>query len=460
MLYALHSRLRLLKWFVVLLLYSVQAIDVQLCTEQESVDITNGTMDGDGSVEYLGVRYNSSQYFQDGNIRKGCICLIRQCIYVCEAPEFVNVGLKELYANVSDAMGENNRKINLAADNRFHLILAEPYCEKLWFTLEQDHVIVTYKGDLNQNGYILNYSQFCMLPKNNMGMFHASYCEHEIRDLPYPIYAFGFLVSLPFLVATFVVYAILPELQNVSGKSLMSYVACLAISYLLVALGRLDVYEYILCVVSAYILYFMLMASFFWLNVMSFDIYRTIGGSRGRMTERRKFVYYSLYAWGSPLLFLSLILLFDHTELISYQLRPNVGAEGCFLKDERLTQFLYLYLPLLIIISANILFFTITAKRINQSDRTGAITINDNSGQHSRREHDHNTFRLYLRLFFVMVLSWSMEIISSLMTEAKTAPPQWVVYLLDFWSCLVGIIIFILLVCNERVKNLLLKRYV
>uniref|UniRef100_A0A2M3ZP40 Putative secreted peptide n=1 Tax=Anopheles braziliensis TaxID=58242 RepID=A0A2M3ZP40_9DIPT len=54
----------------------------------------------------------------------------------------------------------------------------------------------------------------------------------------------GFLVSLPFLVVTFVVYAILPVLQNLQGLSIMCYVASLAVSYFLLALGRFGIYGY------------------------------------------------------------------------------------------------------------------------------------------------------------------------------------------------------------------------
>ncbi|XP_049545921.1 G-protein coupled receptor Mth2-like isoform X2 [Anopheles darlingi] len=458
----LHPSVHLLIWFVILLLYSVHANDVKLCSEQESVDITNGIDYGNGSVLYRGVQYSASQYFQDGNVRRGCICLLRQCIFVCDAEEWASVGLKELYANVSDATGADNRKVNLAIDSRYYLILEQPSCDGDWLVLEQDHVNITSKGDLSLNDYIFSYPQFCMLPKNEIGEFHASFCDPEISDLPHQIYAFGFLVSLPFLVATFVVYAILPELQNVSGMSLMCYVAALAISFLLLAMGRLDIYDYqsVMCRVSAYTLYFTLMASFFWLNVMSFDIYWTLGGSRGQTTERMKFLYYSLYAWGTPFLLLSLILLFDHTEIISYHLRPNVGEEGCFLKEEKLTQSLYLYLPLLLLISANIFFFVGTAKRFSRNLHENVVMMNNDSAHQSKCEHDHNRFGLYLRLFFFMGITWSLEIISWLVTEPNTASPSWVVYLLDVSNCLAGIIIFYLFVCNQRVIKLLLQRFI
>ncbi|XP_050093646.1 G-protein coupled receptor Mth2-like [Anopheles aquasalis] len=458
MLCTLHSRVLLL-WFVVLLLYGVQANAVKLCSRQKSVDITKGTMDSDESVVYRGVRYNSSQYFQDGNVRRGCICLVRICIYVCEEENITRAKLTELYANVSDASGKTIRKMNLASDNRFHLIMKLPHCSGDWVEPEQDEVIISWKGDLSLNDHNFSYTQICIVPKNTMGEFNVLYCNSEISDWPNTIGKMGLLASLFFLVATFVVYAILPELQNVAGKSLMSYVTALAMSYLLLSLGHLAVYDYqsLKCRVTAHALYFTLMASFFWVNIMSFDIYWTIARSREKVTERRKFLCYSLYAWGMPLLLLSLLLLFDRTELISYHLRPNVG-EGCFLKAEKLTQFLYLYLPLLLLASADIFFFIITAKRIYQTGQAIDIMMNGHSRRHTKNENDRTRFCLYLRLFIIMGVPGTVRMLCTILSDWET-PSSWVFYLLDVSTCLMGIIIFFLLVLTQRVRKLLLQRF-
>jgi len=49
-------------------------------------------------------------------------------------------------------------------------------------------------------------------------------------------YHVGIIVSIPFLVATFLVYAITPELRNLYGKTLMCYVICLIIGYIFLIL--------------------------------------------------------------------------------------------------------------------------------------------------------------------------------------------------------------------------------
>lgn len=94
-------------------------------------------------------------------------------------------------------------------------------------------------------------------------------------------------LSVPFLLATFIVYACIPELRNVHGKSLMSYVLGLTVGYTILASvqfhgnqeecrdGSTNCFTNVVCVILGYIIYFSFMVSFFWLNVMCFDIFWT-----------------------------------------------------------------------------------------------------------------------------------------------------------------------------------------
>lgn len=107
--------------------------------------------------------------------------------------------------------------------------------------------------------------------------------EPEVRFSILPI---GMLISVPFLVATFIVYALIPELRNVHGKSLMCYVFGLTLAYALLAFVQLytnndscrnggECFNKTLCATFGYVIYFAFMVSFFWLNVMCFDIFWT-----------------------------------------------------------------------------------------------------------------------------------------------------------------------------------------
>lgn len=90
----------------------------------------------------------------------------------------------------------------------------------------------------------------------------------------YPKHA-AMISSVPFLLATFIVYAILPELRNVHGKSLMCYLMGLSIGYTILATVQIKVHwnPEILCNILGYTVYASFMSAFFWLNVISFDLW-------------------------------------------------------------------------------------------------------------------------------------------------------------------------------------------
>lgn len=146
------------------------------------------------------------------------------------------------------------------------------------------------------------------------------------------------LLSVPCLIVTFLVYGLIPELRNLHGKNLMSYVLCLAVAYTsmsIVYLQTQSLGDHWLCMFLGYIAYTAFVCSFFWLNVLCFDIWWTFRGviSVAKNSQRRKFIYYSLYAWGCPLLILFWTFWADRLDFVSDKLKPNIGTHSCFLRS-------------------------------------------------------------------------------------------------------------------------------
>ncbi|XP_035904477.1 uncharacterized protein LOC118508837 [Anopheles stephensi] len=429
-----------------------------LCPLAETVDISNGTQDADGTIEHEGVRYGTKHYFRDSDDGvRGCVCLVKQCFHVyCSGgtpegqPCFDDLNVN--FSMSSDGMGHGIR--NLRDDPNYHFFYFLPHCSRDFLILTADEYILRSDGILMYGDSTYNYRHYGFEPSKPYAL--AGYCEMVDVLAMHRMYSIGILISLPFLVATFVVYAILPEMQNIPGKSLMCYVAALTVSYLLVALMRFGMYGYRTnwCVASGYLVYTALLASFFWLNVMAFDIFWTFGGSRGRSSERRKFLYYCLYAWGVPLLLVGFVTLVDNTDFIHESMRPQIGQERCFVSEDMLIGFLYMYLPLLLLVSANVVFFAVTAIRIYRMEQATASALSGDSRRHTKYEKDRNRYSLYLRLFVIMGVTWTVEIITWLVGESS-----WLIYLVDICNCLTGISIFILFVWKPKVKQLLLKRF-
>ena len=98
----------------------------------------------------------------------------------------------------------------------------------------------------------------------------------------------------------------------------------------------------LICRSIGYLTNFSFLASFFWLNTMSFDIWRTFSNMReyGSMihrirSKRRRIVQYTFYAWGFPaaITVVSLIVDLSPMEETSLLPRPDHGARTCFFNN-------------------------------------------------------------------------------------------------------------------------------
>ena len=113
----------------------------------------------------------------------------------------------------------------------------------------------------------------------------------------------GNAISIISLLATLVTMCTFPVLQNLPGK----IISCLSISLLLANIFMLISYpsssEW-LCLLFGVSLHYIWLSVFFWANALAIDMTRTFRVNSKRMVFRIKgnvqFIIYSLYAWCSP----------------------------------------------------------------------------------------------------------------------------------------------------------------
>lgn len=89
----------------------------------------------------------------------------------------------------------------------------------------------------------------------------------------------GMLLSIPFIIATILVYFVVPELYHLHGKCLLCYLLALAIAYSVNAYLKLNGSDFISplpCQLLGYTMYFALLTAFLWLNVICFDLWFNI----------------------------------------------------------------------------------------------------------------------------------------------------------------------------------------
>ncbi|KAB0803803.1 hypothetical protein PPYR_00773 [Photinus pyralis] len=302
------------------------------------------------------------------------------------------------------------------------------------------------------SGYCLDYFE-----DNRIS---ALVCEDAMLKTEARINSVGMMVSLPFLLATFVVYMLLPN-KNLHAMSLMCYAISLFGAYLCLVLAKeVSGIAGPSCVVLATSCLYFFMSSFLWMNLFSFTIWRSFGklssGNAARNTSNYMLLY-GLYTWGGALLFVAAITIIDRLTPPGQWYTPGLGDGQCWFTPGY-PSLLYFYGPLSIITLADVVFFTQTAWRIKNLQREIAI-LKKNGNAISGRNREQQTFYLYLKFFVIMGINWMTEIISWIINWQVEAVPSAVWILTDLINALSGVFIFFIYAYKTCTWKLLLRRF-
>ncbi|CAG4971210.1 unnamed protein product [Colias eurytheme] len=183
-------------------------------------------------------------------------------------------------------------------------------------------------------------------------------------------------------------------------------------------------------------------------------------GSRGyakrpihRKGEKSKFCMYCLYAWGVPLSMSIGFVLINAADLrdMPWFIQPNVPTFGCFLNGGQ--KFVYLHIPMLILILCNWIFYLLTAFNIWRLSRGTARVLNSEAaGNPAAHRTQKQRFMIYLKLSVIMGINWILGVISSFF------PELYIWYITDT-NLFIGVIIFLIFICKRSIYNKLLIRF-
>ncbi|XP_068899219.1 G-protein coupled receptor Mth2-like isoform X7 [Tenebrio molitor] len=308
-------------------------------------------------------------------------------------------------------------------------------------------------------GRTFNSTNSCVESYNNTLVAIICAVDEDVMEI---VAYTGMIISMPFLLATFIAYALLPD-RNLHMKALMFYVINLMLSYLLLVIIQLTDSRFSqgVCTSIGYFCLLFFLVSFFWMNVICIDIWFTFSGLRGftgskKSAERKRFFMYSAYAWAVPILHVLIVYIIDTNSKENSWFSPGIGKGQCFLR-RGYPELLYFYGPMAILITINIILFAVTAFKIRSIKKETSMLKKEDSKRHSY-ENDKQTFNLYLKLLFAMGVNWSMEIISWAVIWSGKAPDA-IWYLTDFCNAIYGVFIFFIFVFKRSIWKLLKKRY-
>jgi len=318
-----------------------------------------------------------------------------------------------------------------------------------------------FHGD---NGYPLKSNEYCIHSKGKMieDQVEASVCNvrsaNNYQKLITRLMTIFLFISVLSLFVSLVLHMVVPELRaSMFTWMKISHLLSMQVWYIVmftvfVSRTQIVINHSLACKILGYLLQYFMMASFFWVNVMSLDIWRTFRHMRGygsmverSLSKRRRFMYYSLYAWGCPLVVSIITMTAQHLpgQYRQYIYTPGIGEESCFLKTD-LGKFFYFFLPVSVLIALNIIFFLLASWSL--AFGVWAPAANDRIKRRTTQR-----FMIVVELFFIMGLNWIGEIVTWAVSWGYGTRAWQAALFFDIVNALQGFIIFVIVVMKSRI---------
>ncbi|KAF2353211.1 GPCR family 2 secretin-like [Trinorchestia longiramus] len=262
-------------------------------------------------------------------------------------------------------------------------------------------------------------------------------------------------VSCVFMTLTLMTYLCVPGVTDrITGGCVVSEVVSLLVSFLLVIVAYLPhgLHGSIPCIIIGTIGHAVTLASFFWLNIICFDVYSTIRGTavENRRFDTRRYLAYCCWGWGAPCLIATVGAVADSSPSQMGLYRPHT-AQACFpSRYDSMSQWLYVYGPIAVLLTVNVGLFVHLSYTIIRTTRQAMAMAKINCDVECAA-----TFRMryksrmlaYGKLFLVMGLSWITEVFSFQFNS------PWVWIVTDSFNALRGVFIFFIFVYKPEIWN-------
>ncbi|XP_046439771.1 G-protein coupled receptor Mth2-like isoform X5 [Daphnia pulex] len=250
-----------------------------------------------------------------------------------------------------------------------------PRDKQLDFSIRHDGQIVLHLENLP----VEKTDQYCI--ENNVVdgediKLVALVCFPEQGEDSKGAFLFGCLnlFATVFLVATLLVYAILPKMRNLHGVVVMCYLASMTVTnvfHAILMLVRGSDMPPGLCSTLAISLHFAYIASFSWLNVLCYGVWRMlsyISLPTRTFVLGEQFFYSSLYGWGIPFIVVVVGQILQHSDVPDDIIKPGLASKlYCWFNHKhRGPLIVYLYAPMMVMIAANVFMFVWAALNFYQ----------------------------------------------------------------------------------------------
>jgi G protein-coupled receptor Mth (Methuselah protein) len=245
-------------------------------------------------------------------------------------------------------------------------LLAKRTSEFLYHDFEQGHYCLEKAVFSNKTSETWQFAFVCSPGK----VINWTDADFLLRKILNPLFH-G--LSMIILLVIAIIYFVLPTLRDLVGNIITTITICLIISQA-ADLVRIftEFSNHVSFMIADVILYASLLGAFFWINSMGYYIWKTFRSRNVflRVTDGRKYCWYSGYVWGMTGL-LTFLAIFAHHFLDTGSVKKQYIFE-----DQETIGWLAMavfFTPIAFTIIINLFFYVTTLKVMNRINSYGRI---------------------------------------------------------------------------------------
>ena len=258
---------------------------------------------------------------------------------------------------------------------------------------------------------------------------------------------FTFTLSLVSLAALIFTYMVFSELRRLPGKNLLNLAVSLFLAQLLWLLAVPETKRPQFCTIITIIEHYLFLVTFTAMSVIAFHTKITLASKTLRRPsieseDRKRFMIYSGFVWGVPLVFVSITTFLHFFKVYDAGYSSEHERIACWITNRQAQEFLFI-LPVGLLVFSNTAMFIYTITTIQSNKQKSRELYASGS-----KRHEQNTVRIYLKLSSLTGLTWIFGFLDILLDSAILS------VLFVLLTSLQGFYIALSFLINDRVVKL------
>ncbi|CAF0997110.1 unnamed protein product [Rotaria magnacalcarata] len=282
-------------------------------------------------------------------------------------------------------------------------------------------------------------------------------------------------MSICALTITLITFLLFSSLRNLPGCNTMNLIIALLLAEILFLLQSLLIMTTpSVCLLLALGIHFFFLASFFWMNVMAFDLWKTFhtGFSIYICEVRERLPYYALYAWGIPVIIVLIGILLDVKNAhlkpcygkyfrgcndVCFHTKNDAPLQGCWIESASM-RFILFGIPIGVILLINFIFYALTVRNIRRGLKSVRTQVEHKFQRKKQVVPGEHDVKIYMRMAVLAGFGWTIGFILFALPDNQEGFQYYLVtifkYLFILLNATPGLFLFFVYVCNCRVFSL------